>query len=301
MLATLIPKLFLPTYTWPHRILRPTALVSSMPPTPPLTHRVVRRLVGYFHSLLRQFSVYYCAWCGIAYDHWIVQLPFGLILKWSDGTRLEEVTTMKVARSAGFPIPLVISYGEHPNVPNAPVSILMTRLPGNPLGTIYEQLHEEERQSIFNEMQTILGAMRRWRHPWGSERICSIVGTTIRSVRVPNHSSESDFNGQLISAASDHSFPSRDAYEQKLACARKMHSMHHSIVFTHGDLKHHNIMIHDGHVSGFIDWEYTTALGFCPKNFWWHGFISRLGGAQYMDEMECERALTSLTADSYSW
>jgi hypothetical protein len=223
---------------------------------------------------------------------------------------------MIMMRSAGFPVPKVISYGEHPNTPHAPVSILMTRVPGKDLGEIYEQLNDEERETIFTELQCMLSIMRNWRNPWGGDRICSIVGTTLRSVRVPNHcigpcESESDFNNCLLSVASEHSFPSRELYEEKLACAMRMQSMRHDIVFTHGDLKHHKIMAHNGHVSGFIDWEsagwypdyweFTTAMRFCPRDFWWYGFVSDLGGSRYMAEMECERALTSLTVDSYAW
>lgn len=223
---------------------------------------------------------------------------------------------MRVARSAGFPVPKVLSYGEHPNTPHAPVSILMTRLPGQELGEIYERLTDEKRKTIFAELQSMLRVMRNWSHSWGGERICSVVGTAIRSVRIPNHlagpcDSESEFNDHLLSVASDHSFTSREIFEENLACAKRMQSIRHAIVFTHGDLKHHNIMVHDGHVSGFIDWEsagwypdyweFTTAMRFCPKDFWWYNFVSELGGSEYMAEMECERALTSLTIDSYVW
>jgi aminoglycoside phosphotransferase (APT) family kinase protein len=37
--------------------------------------------------------------------------------------------------------------------------------------------------------------------------------------------------------------------------AERLRKMRHPIVFTHGDLKHHNIMVLDGHISGFLDWE----------------------------------------------
>jgi hypothetical protein len=40
------------------------------------------------------------------------------------------VLTMQAGRRAGFPVPRVICYGEHPDCPHAPVSILMTRAPG---------------------------------------------------------------------------------------------------------------------------------------------------------------------------
>lgn len=312
----LIPRILLPIFTWSHRILGSVPLASSIPPAPRLVHRNVRRFAGIIHWYLRPFSRHYCSWVGINFNNQISQLPFGLVLKWSDGTRLEEVTAMMVARSAGFPVPKVISYGEHPYAPHAPVSILMTRLPGECLGEVYEQLTDNERKTIVAELQAILRVMRSWSHPWGGERICSVVGTSIRSVRIPNHligpcESESEFNDGLIYAASDHSFASRDEFEEKLTCANKMLSMRHAIVFTHGDLKHHNIMVYDGHVSGFIDWEsagwypdyweFTTALRFCPKDFWWYDFVSELGGSKYLSKMEGERALTSLTVDSYAW
>ena len=54
-------------------------------------------------------------WVGITYDNQIAQLPFGLILKWFDGTRVEEVLARQVARAAGFPVPKVNCYGEHPD------------------------------------------------------------------------------------------------------------------------------------------------------------------------------------------
>ena len=58
-----------------------------------------------------------------------------------------------IARSAGFPVPKVISYGEHPDNSHAPVSILMTRIPGKDLGDpeFYEGLADGERESIFAE------------------------------------------------------------------------------------------------------------------------------------------------------
>lgn len=256
--------------------------MSLIPAAPILVDPLVRRIFGFIRTYLMKFSIRYCVWVGTPFDNQIVPLPFGLVLKWSDGTRLEEVSAMMVARAAGLPVPKVISYGEHADSPHAPVSILMTRLPGKDLGEIYAQLKIEEREIVFAELHSMLQIMRSWPHSWGGERICSILGTAIRSVRVPHHSigpceSESEFNDHLISAASDHSL-SQEQFEKKLACAKEMLSNHHHpIVFTHGDLTHHNIMVHDGHISGFIDWEsagwypdyweFTTALRFCPKDF----------------------------------
>jgi aminoglycoside phosphotransferase len=61
---------------------------------------------------------------------------------------------------------------------------------------------------------------------------------------------------------------------KRLLRAKKLQKDHHRIVFTHGDLKAHNILVndHDGYLSGFLDWEsrgwypeyweFTTAMRF---------------------------------------
>ncbi|KAF2130071.1 hypothetical protein P153DRAFT_230394 [Dothidotthia symphoricarpi CBS 119687] len=76
------------------------------------------------HLYLHYFSCRYCNWVDIPFDNHITQLPCGLGLKSSDGTRPEEVATTMVARSAGFLVPKVVPYREHPDTPYASVSIL---------------------------------------------------------------------------------------------------------------------------------------------------------------------------------
>jgi len=109
-------------------------------------------------------------------------------LKRSDGTRLEEVAATLVARYVGFPVPKIISYGEHPDAPHAPLSMLMTHIPGKDLGhsELYESMTEDERESIFAELQWILQVMRKWVHPGGKGQICLGLGKIVRSVRITN-------------------------------------------------------------------------------------------------------------------
>lgn len=94
---------------------------------------------------------------------------------------------MCVVRTAGIPAPRVLSYGEHPDTPWAPVSILMTRLTGEELGDAYGNLEPAEREAILMELHLILETIRSWKSPWG-QRICSISGGSIRSIRVPKPS-----------------------------------------------------------------------------------------------------------------
>lgn len=304
----------MPDFTWPER--SRTIPTEQLPPTPSQTHRSIRLFWGIIHKWLRRFSHSYCGWVGVAFDSQIAQLPFGLILKWSDGTRIEEVVTMQVARRAGLPVPRVICYGEHPDTPHAPISILMTRLPGRELGQAYVTLSDRDRESILNELKGYLDTIRKWKNPWGEDRICSLIGTPIRSVRVPNHllgpfETEEELNDYLIKAAWAGGFSSETEYNEALDRARRMAELPHRILFTHGDLKHHNILVQGGRVTGFIDWEsagwypsyweFTTAIKVTPEDFWWYDFVIRLGGGAYLKELDCERALTSLTSSSYYW
>jgi aminoglycoside phosphotransferase (APT) family kinase protein len=160
----------------------------------------------------------------------------------------------------------------------------MTRVPGEELGAVYGSLSDDQKESIFRELKTYLHTMRQWPNPCGGSRICSIAGMEIRSVRVPMHKVDPCENENmystncLISTAYAGTFPSEDAYREARNRAEKIRSMPHQVLFTHGDLKHHNIMVHKGHITGFLDWEsagwypeyweYTTALRFIPKDFW---------------------------------
>lgn len=292
-------------------------LAAKIPPTPRASPYFIRRFWGYVHHALLIFSLYYyCPWYGIPRDNQVARLPFGLVLKQSDGTRLEEVLAMKCMRAAGLPVPRVICYGEHPDTPHALISILMTEMPGSLFGEIYESLRPQEQANINNELKTYFNLIRSWENPWGETRICSITGGPIRSVRVPLHligpcENEEDFNHDLIKVAWAGGFKSPEIFEDAMTKAKRICTMPHKIVFTHGDLMHHNILIHEGHVSAILDWEasgwypeyweYTTALRFQRRGSWWFELVERLGGGRYFEELECERYLAALTSESYCW
>lgn len=62
-----------------------------------------------------------------AIDSLIILLPFGLLLKWSDGTRL-EILAMQACYVAGLSMPRIITYAS-PETPHTSVPMLMTRFP----------------------------------------------------------------------------------------------------------------------------------------------------------------------------
>ena len=313
-LSSLVPRLLLADYTWSRK---EKAILEDIPQTPAPTFYVVQRFWAFVHFYLREFSYLYCQWLGVPFDNQVCALPFGLMLKWSDGTRIEEVLATKVAYNAGFPAPKIINYGYHPTVLHAHVSILMTRLPGEELSTAYEKMDPTEKATIKSELKMYLDVMRKWKNPWGRECICSISGSPIRSVRIPHHKvgpceNEQAFFDHLIGAAWKGGL-SKEKYSELFETASKLPALKpHKIVFTHGDLKHHNILAYRGHVSGFLDWEsagwypeywdFTTATRFGGvPGYWWYELMLDIFGDEYLDELKSERALTPLTVDSYAW
>jgi thiamine kinase-like enzyme len=56
-----------------------------------------------------------------------------------------------------------------------------------------------------------------------------------------------------------------------------MHAEDHRIVFTHGDLALHNIIVKDGHVNAIIDWEFS---GWYPEHWDYCKTLSFLGSTE---------------------
>jgi hypothetical protein len=120
-----------------------------------------------------------------------------------------------------------------------------------------------------------------------------------------------EFHEYLLAPARN-SFASEAVNEENLRKARKLQSLQRpGVKFTHGDIKHHNILVdEEGHMTGLLDWEsagwypefweYTQHCDFCQKTFGGMSFLMKAGAQRYLEESECERALTNLTADSYS-
>ena len=254
-----IPSILRPDFTWPRPT--PSTILQAAPPVPPVPGKAFRIAWGIVHKSLYYFSRWYCSWFGITFDANIVQLPFGLVMKWTDRTSIEEAVSMQMAEAAGIPVPKVISCGEHPTAPfNRKISILMTRLPGVSLENSNDLLQIDEEEPWLEELKICICSMRLWRPP-GQKIIGSPIGTSLRSSRVPGHimgpfMDQKEFYKYLISPASAHAFESTTEYEKTLVRADKLCQRDYRILFTHGDFKAHNILVgDDGHLSGFLDWE----------------------------------------------
>jgi hypothetical protein len=162
----------------------------------------------------------------------------------------------------------------------------VTRLPGREFGQAYQSLSPEAQTTVLTEFKLCLSTIRGWTSPWGEERIFSLTGgaiRSIRSIRVPNHTigpceTPQEFYDYLLAPAPN-SFDSEAEYEEQLHCARKVQSLERpGVKFTHGDIKHHNILVdEEGHI--LVSWIGSLLVGiqgfgntlqncdFCQKTF----------------------------------
>ncbi|KAH9922961.1 uncharacterized protein B0H18DRAFT_1182825 [Fomitopsis serialis] len=160
--------------------------------------------------------------------------------------------------------------------------------------------------------------------PYGTS-VCGVDGQDIRSARVPDWyvgpcADASSFYDKIEVPANppwwdglEHEYPGH------VTNFRRLYSMSHAVVFTHGDLMPHNIMVKDGHITGIIDWE---AAGWYPE-YWefttmlkglrlsmgedgrlsgrtpWQRLVLSLPSYRYAAEYECEWSLWWYTMESW--
>lgn len=131
------------------------------------------------------------------------------------------------------------------------------------------------------------------------------LSTTIPATPAPSHP-------LILPPRSSVKGPAPSHYKKTstLQRARKLRWLEKpGVKFTHGDLKHHNILVDEEHVTRFLNreaaagwlpdfWEYTTAMRYLPAGNWWYEFLLELGAGGYREESEFERGVTNLTVDA---
>ncbi|KAF8065063.1 kinase-like domain-containing protein [Lyophyllum atratum] len=290
----------------------------GIPEIPIKSSWLMTRIRGLFHRhiLLRVSSWYiqYCDYREIDYPYFdsldVYVLPFNTIIKWSERIREEEALSMSFAHSLGLPVPRVLSYGDDGSGMGG--SIWMTYIPGKLLSQVWAHLPDRERSTIMDELHQCLLRLRACQNP-RSPQISSIAGTFIKSFRtcngvIPPCTDKADFLRYL----SPNFRKGREVvFDDETNKVNLLMEMPHSIVFAHGDLYRHNILVQDGHLSGIIDWEcagwlpeywdYTTMAlrGYKAPSSTWHSALYSNPAFRYHEELECEHVLVIATEASF--
>ncbi|KAF5380060.1 hypothetical protein D9615_006116 [Tricholomella constricta] len=299
--------------------------MSGAPRTPTIPTKsswLMTRVRGFFHAeiLLRVSSWYirYCDFRRIQYPYFdspdIYVLPFNTIIKWTERTREEEALSMSLAHALGLPVPRVLSYGDDGSGTGG--SIWMTYIPGDQLSQVWYNLSDAERSTIMDQLHLCLLRLRACQNP-RSPQISSITGTYIKSFRtcegvIPPCTDKADFLRYLISARDPNFRKVNEAlFDEETRKVKLLEEIPHSIIFAHGDLYRHNVLVKDGRLSGIIDWEcagwlpeywdYTTMAvrGYQFPGSTWHAALYENSAFKYHKELECEHALVVATEASF--
>ncbi|KAJ3476769.1 hypothetical protein NLI96_g10933 [Meripilus lineatus] len=286
------------------------------PPIPKRSSWVSKRFWYYVHEyILMPFSLYYAGVTGDRCDgHCTLPLPFGLVLKRHGEITEEEVINMNVARAMGIPAPRAYSFGtlEEPiGKGKAIPSIVMTRISGVTLGSL--DVSQLNTNVFLDDLAKIFARMRSFGSPFG-DAVCGIdggpiLGTLIPLSPLPATPNEAAFQQQFRTMA-QWKFTSDD--EDHRTCAAVTEEFFslptHAIVFTHGDLIQHNIMVDpkSGHITGIIDWESAAWM----PDYWEFSIVGirrgsdsdmlmngRLSGGAYGKEVNGHRHLYGLVGD----
>ncbi|KAJ3483442.1 hypothetical protein NLI96_g6309 [Meripilus lineatus] len=254
------------------RPLFPDTLLSGYPLQCPKVQRASSPLRAkfwwYVHDrILKPISNYYVRYYGIRCRRGIHPLPFGLFLKSNYQLREQEAIAMNFARAMGIPAPRALSFGAIDD-PDAFPSLLMTRIPGKdisqyPKGTI-------DLDVVKDDLIKIIARMRSFASPWG-DSVCGVDGGMVSGFYLPNYlfppsANEAAFYQNIRDVAIFPTHLRTERHKSHAARAEKLFaSPPHAIVFTHGDLQWHNIMVTpDSHITGIVDWE---SAGWMP-DYW---------------------------------
>ncbi|OJT06381.1 hypothetical protein TRAPUB_2755 [Trametes pubescens] len=306
-------------------------LPAHLLPCPPVgspSSAFTKRICYYIHEyVLLPFSLWYMKHYKIATPMGILQLPFGLILKRHGRVHEQEGLAMNLARAMGVPAPRFVSFGSL-GVPSACPSLLMTRVPGYPLD--WFDPGQVDLDVVAADLTRILARIRSFASPHGAA-VCGAAGREIRGPMIPASplapfADEGAFNARLRAFVTNvrmglitDDIPPEDMEAALAEHRARVETVErcllalppHAIVFTHGDLNMHNIMIGpDGHVCGIIDWEGGAWL----PEYWefsatavmdtlpWGKFMDKkVSRGAYEQELKGHQALFLYVGDSLSY
>ncbi|KAF5024145.1 hypothetical protein F66182_3779 [Fusarium sp. NRRL 66182] len=185
----------------------------------------------------------------------VQRLPFGMYLKTTsseDSAALvnEYGALQLVRRRTHVPVPRPLDL-----VSSGSASYLLTsRLPGHRLGMCIDSLSEGEVNTLVGDLRTCLIDLRAIpKQVAPNYAISNTLGGPCYDFRLITGLEYDKERGDFIGPFAD-----EGAFNKALqigALPGVSHSTGHEIVFTHGDLNMRNVLVHDGRLSGIVDWE----------------------------------------------
>jgi hypothetical protein len=185
------------------------------------------------------------------------RLPFNMYAKVGLHVYMSEGDAMRlVAKHTTIPIPSVI---DAIPVPTG-AFIVMTRVPGEPLGAALMTMSDEECSQLASDLKKCFDQLRSIPAPSTGLQICGVGGGPFRCFRITSNpvgpfETESDLYRYLY----EYSYSTERAHLEEFG--RAVHSTPHRICLSHNDLTPFNILIDSNHrLTAIVDWECTAWL-----------------------------------------
>lgn len=199
-------------------------------------------------------------------------LPDNTVVKSGRRIHLDERYALDLAAQLHLPVPRVY---ESECTSNGEVRIRMDFVGGQGLDVVWPSMSAEEKLDICHQLRGILRTMRSIDSQTGVIGSCN--GGIVRDCRTMDQYTggpfpdEAAFNTFVLDLVGTIPTPIRDAFVGKLRTD-------HRLVFSHGDLSQHNIIVKDNKIMGLIGWEYA---GWYPEYWDYVKFFDRY--SQYRD------------------
>lgn len=198
----------------------------------------------------------------------VTRYPDSTIVKTGRRVTLDERPALELAARNRLPVPRV--YGAEHGPLDGESSIRMEFIHGERLDLVWPSMTVEEKYNMFRQLREVLTIMRSIPSETGLIGSCS--GGVVRDNRQYSdysggpYTDEATFNSSFyFDLVETTPSPIRTALYQQLRSD-------HRIVFTHGDIAQHNILVKDGQITGLLDWENA---GWYPEHWDYIKFFER--------------------------
>ena len=185
----------------------------------------------------------------------------GLVLKSGPCVRLAEALTVDfLAKNTNVPVPHILTAFEDPKTRIR--YIMMSRIKGSPLNVAWHSMPQEVRDDVLAQLRVYMSKVRHLAPPH-PERVGSFDYTPLWDDRIfadsygPFQSPE-EFHLAARAGRTEEDLKDGQwhASDEDLRTLLLQHSgRNYSTHLTHGDLSFRNIMVHEGRISGIVDWE----------------------------------------------
>lgn len=196
----------------------------------------------------------------------VKRLPGNLVVKSGSRIQLDECDALSLAAKLQLPVPRVY---ESERTLEGTISIRMDFIEGSRLDDAWPDMTAGEKVDVCGQLKQILKDMRSIKSEDGIIGSCS--GGLVRDCRRYDtytggpFDNEDSFNNFILDFLKATPTPIRNAIARQLV-------PNHRIVFSHGDLVMHNIIVKGSKIMGLIDWEYA---GWYPEYWEYVKFFER--------------------------